>query len=246
MRFALAIEETTPYKTARPLGQSPRQVRGVVLHHTGTASSCHPHSEGSWHYLVTRDGQVVSPIDEDDVAWHARATDRWRPDWVARTAPWFTGSDINGCTIGIELVSHPQLASGYTEPQLVALERLLGDIGERHPGLWVVGHGEVQADRSDPASFPWSRFCGDDYDARNGRRLLVTLSMSDTQRQVLDACQRHGLATADDVDQLMGRYDLLAQQVASLEELLHQAQAERDEAMAQADRLRDASAQQPE
>lgn len=246
MRFAWAIEESTPYRTARPSGQAARKVRGIVLHHTATAAPCKPHANGSWHYLVTRDGQVVAPVDEDDVAWHAARTDRWRPAWVAESAPWFSGSAINSCTVGIELVGHPQLAPGYTEPQLEALGRLLADIDARHGGVWLVGHGEVQADRSDPASFPWARFCGDDFDPKNGRRLLVTTGMNDTQRQLFDACERHGLANAGDIDQLMGRYDLLAQQVQSLEQLLHQAQSERDEAIAQAEGARNAAAQQPE
>jgi|AACY02.15.fsa_nt_gi N-acetyl-anhydromuramyl-L-alanine amidase AmpD len=227
MRFAGAIETTTPYKTARPLNASPRTIRGVVLHHTATTRPCEPHAGGSWHYLVTRDGQIVAPIDEQDVAWHVASTDRWRPSWVANTAPWFTGSDINSCSIGIEIVSHPQFAPGYTEPQMIALERLLSDIVGRRGDLWIVGHGEVQSDRSDPASFPWDRICGA-RDAGNGRRLKRSIDMTDDQRQILDACDRHGLKSAEDVDQLMGRYDLLAQQVASLEHLLHEAQRERD------------------
>ena len=55
--------------------------------------------------------------------------------------------------------------------------------------------------------------------------------MTEGQQQILDACERHALTAADDIDQLMGRYDLLAQQVESLEALLVQAQAERDAAL---------------
>jgi len=55
--------------------------------------------------------------------------------------------------------------------------------------------------------------------------------MTDGQQQILDACDRHEIESADDIDQLIGRYDLLAQQVESLEGLLTQAQAERDAAL---------------
>ena len=55
--------------------------------------------------------------------------------------------------------------------------------------------------------------------------------MTAKQQQILDACERHELKCADDIDQLLGRYDLLAQQVESLVDLLAQAQAERDAAL---------------
>jgi hypothetical protein len=56
--------------------------------------------------------------------------------------------------------------------------------------------------------------------------------MTDTQRGILAAAERQGLKEEADIDQLVGRYNLLAEQVESLEHLLAEAQAERDAAIA--------------
>ena len=59
--------------------------------------------------------------------------------------------------------------------------------------------------------------------------------MTEDQKQLLAETLRHDLVHAGDIDQLVGRYDLLAQQVASLEDLLKTAQEERDAATARAE-----------
>ena len=59
--------------------------------------------------------------------------------------------------------------------------------------------------------------------------------MSIEEKALLDSLATHELKTPDDIDQLMGRYDLLAQQVDSLNSLLAEAQKERDAATARAE-----------
>ena len=243
--FPYAIESRTPFCTRQPSGDPARRILGGVLHHTATTGYCVPHANGSWHYLVDRDGSVHAEVPEDAVAWHVARTDRWHPDWVLNTAPWFAGSTINSCTIGIELVGHPQTAPGYTPPQLEALGKLLDYLGDTYPDLWWVGHGEVQADRADPASFPWEALGFGARDPRNGRR-RVSSSVKPEQQRLLDACARHDLVSDDAIDQLMGRYDLLASQVTSLRQLLIDAQGERDGAMNDAINWRDVAHQMAE
>lgn len=234
------IIRETPYKT-----ECPRIVRGVVLHHTGTKIVVAPRESGSWHYIVDRDGTIYQDVHEADVAWHTARTDRWRPAWVANTAGAFAGSAINSCTIGIEIVCHPDFedSRGYTREQLKALYGLFDDIKKEHGGaLWYVGHGMVQADRrpKEPEGFDWQGFVWDD---KNGFRYVESPFVSEgeavamdctcgpEQKALIEACGLHGLTSADAVDQLAGRYNLLAEQVDSLQWLLEQAQKERDDAI---------------
>lgn len=239
----MVARRETPNKTVTPAGRS-REIRGVVMHHTGTTHVVQCAYSGSWHYIIDRDGTAYGDIDERDIAWHTASTDRWRPSWVSHVAPWFTGSDINTCTIGIELVSHPDLPdfAGYTDPQLRSLYALFDIFKETYGDLDYVGHGQVQSNRrlKEPEHFDWEGF----EETPDGRRYLFNPytsgvshdeegQMTEEQQQILDACERHELKGADDIDQLMGRYDLLAQQVESLEALLTQAQAERDAALGQ-------------
>ena len=59
--------------------------------------------------------------------------------------------------------------------------------------------------------------------------------MSIEEKALLQALETHELGTPEDIDQLVGRYDLLAQQVDSLNSLLAAAQQERDAATARAE-----------
>lgn len=232
---------STQWKTAAPAGKS-REIRGVVLHHTGTPRLVSCSENGSWHYIVDRDGSVYNDIPEGDIAWHTARCDRWRPNWVERTAPWFSGSDVNTCTIGIEIVCHPDLpsADGYEYQQLVSLYDLFDSLAKKYGGLHYVGHGMVQKDRRirEPEGFEWEGFESDAegkgyvYSWNPYRAKEKEEEMTDTQRGILAAAERQGLKEEADIDQLVGRYNLLAEQVESLEHLLAEAQAERDAAIA--------------
>ncbi|WP_245513924.1 N-acetylmuramoyl-L-alanine amidase, partial [Mesorhizobium sp. M1D.F.Ca.ET.234.01.1.1] len=79
----------------------------MVLLYTGMATGesaeawlCDPASEVSSHYLVHEDGRVVQMVRESDRAWHAG-----RSSWFGRT-------DINSCSVGIEIVN-PGHTLGY-------------------------------------------------------------------------------------------------------------------------------------
>src|SRR5690606_1579620 len=81
----------------------------IVLHYTGMESAtaaeawlCDPASEGSAHYLVHEDGRIVQMVREADRAWHAG-----RGSWRGWT-------DINSCSIGIE-IANPGHAFDYPE-----------------------------------------------------------------------------------------------------------------------------------
>ena len=130
-----------------------RAVELVVLHYTVLDCAealdrlCDPVVEVSAHYLIDRDGTVLSLVDETHRAWHAGAG-TWRGE-----------GDVNSRSIGIELANSG--AEPFADPQMLSLERLLADILGRHalPPAAVIGHSDMAPDRkSDPgARFDWRR-----------------------------------------------------------------------------------------
>ena len=72
----------------------------IVLHYTGMADAesaltrlCKPGTEVSAHYVVLEDGRIVQCVPEMLRAWHAG------------TSSWGHDTDINSCSIGIEIVN---------------------------------------------------------------------------------------------------------------------------------------------
>lgn len=148
------IERPSPNHDARPVGAV---VDMLILHYTGMASAQaalarlrDADARVSAHYLVDEDGAVVRLVSEERRAWHAG---------VAR---WGGRDDINGVSIGVEVVN-PGHEFGYRrfpEPQMTALAALCRDIAGRHPiaARHVLGHGDVApARRADPGElFDWA------------------------------------------------------------------------------------------
>ena len=134
----------------------------LVLHYTDTPDAAtaldlltDPATKVSAHYLVDTDGRVHALVAEDRRAWHAGVAS-WRGD-----------TDINACSIGIELQNRGHSCSGpdgpepYPDVQIAALIDLVRDIRRRHdiPDHRILGHSDVAPLRKqDPgAHFPWSR-----------------------------------------------------------------------------------------
>lgn len=126
----------------------------VVIHHTGMASCaaarerlCDPAAEVSAHWLIDRDGCTEQLVDESLRAWHAGHGE------------WGGQGDVNSRSIGIEL--HNPGDEPFAEPQMRALERLLGGVMAR----WgiapkgVIGHSDMAPGRKrDPGPrFDWRR-----------------------------------------------------------------------------------------
>ena len=147
------IETRSPNFDDRPEGIP---VDMLVLHYTGMPSAkaalerlCDPAAKVSAHYMIDEDGTVHALVAEDKRAWHAGV------------ACWRGETDVNGRSVGIELVN-PGHEFGYRpfpEAQMAALVELAGDILSRHPmppGN-VVGHADVApARKQDPGElFDW-------------------------------------------------------------------------------------------
>jgi len=130
----------------------------IVLHYTGMQTGQaaldrlrDPEAKVSAHYLIEEDGRVFSLVAEERRAWHAGVS-----FWKGRR-------NLNGASIGIEIVN-PGHEFGYRpfpDAQVEAVIELVGDIRTR----WtiednqIVGHSDVAPDRrEDPGElFPWKR-----------------------------------------------------------------------------------------
>ena len=130
----------------------------LVLHYTGMRTCfaaldrlCDPAARVSAHYLIDEDGTVHGLVAEDRRAWHAGVS-RWRG-----------GRDVNGRSIGIELVNpgHEFGYRAFADAQMDALIALCAGILARHPipPRNVVGHSDVApARKQDPGErFDWPR-----------------------------------------------------------------------------------------
>lgn len=149
------VECRSPNYDERPEGA---RIDMLVLHYTGMKSAeealarlCDPEAKVSAHYTIDRDGRVYRHVPEEFRAWHAGIS------------YWAGERNINGCSIGIEIVN-PGHEFGYepfAKPQIAALLDLAGDIVERHriPPARVLGHSDVApARKEDPGElFPWSQ-----------------------------------------------------------------------------------------
>ena len=108
-----------------------------------------PASEVSAHYLVLEDGYIIQMVPESRRAWHAGAS-----SWAGET-------DINSCSIGIE-IANPGHDHGYPDfprRQIAAVTALCRSILTRHqvPADRVLAHSDVApARKQDPGEkFPW-------------------------------------------------------------------------------------------
>jgi len=128
----------------------------ILLHYTGMRDSqlalahlCTPMSEVSAHYVVMEDGHIVQCVPEKRRAWHAGQ------------AHWAGETDINSCSIGIE-IANPGHDYGYPDfprRQIAAVIALCRGIFTRHhiPADRVLAHSDVApARKKDPGEkFPW-------------------------------------------------------------------------------------------
>ncbi len=128
----------------------------IVLHYTGMQSGeaalarlVDPAAKVSAHYMIEEDGRLFALVPEARRAWHAGVSS-WRGE-----------TDINGCSVGIELVNpgHEHGYHPFPEPQIETLITLLADIRTRWTieDARILGHSDVApARKEDPGElFPW-------------------------------------------------------------------------------------------
>ena len=143
----------SPNHDERAGGRSPDM---IVLHYTGMEDAlaaldrlCDPLSKVSAHYLVFEDGRVVQMVQESRRAWHAGQS------------LWSGETDLNSCSIGIE-IANPGHDYGYPDfpkRQIAAVTALCRGISTRNtiPPTRVLAHSDIAPSRKrDPGEkFPW-------------------------------------------------------------------------------------------
>ncbi len=148
-------EIASPNHDSRP---QDTRIDMLLLHYTGMETAADalrrltdPEAKVSAHYVIDEDGTVIRMVEESRRAWHAGE------------AAWGGETDINSCSIGIELVNpgHEFGYRPYTEPQMTELEILAARLVSRYeipPGR-VLGHSDVAPTRkADPGElFDWER-----------------------------------------------------------------------------------------
>jgi N-acetylmuramoyl-L-alanine amidase len=129
----------------------------VILHYTGLPSVersievlADPRCKVSCHYVVAEDGRITQMVAEAARAWQAGVS-----FWAGET-------DINSCSIGIE-IQNPGHAGGYPPfpaAQMTAVRDLCLDICRRHPipPAGMLAHSDVAPARKiDPGEkFDWA------------------------------------------------------------------------------------------
>ena len=120
------VDCRSPNHDARPSGAA---IDMLVLHYTGMKTAdealerlCDPDAKVSAHYTIGTDGRIYAHVPEERRAWHAGVSF------------WAGEANVNGRSIGIELVN-PGHEFGYVpfaEAQIAALIDLCAAILSRH------------------------------------------------------------------------------------------------------------------
>lgn len=183
-------------------------VQFIILHYTGMKTAqdaldrlTSADSKVSAHYTVDERGETYCHVSEEDRAWHAGQSF------------WQGVTDINSCSIGIEIVN-PGHEFGYRtfpDEQVMAVIDLCRDILSRHAidPECVLAHSDVApARKTDPGElFPWKTLAEQgvgawpdvsDEDALRAGGMIVARALEDLGydprvkfRDKLIAFQRH-------------------------------------------------------
>jgi N-acetylmuramoyl-L-alanine amidase len=175
-----------------------RPIDMLVLHYTGMRTGAEalarltdPAAKVSAHYTIDRDGRIYRHVPEELRAWHAGVS------------YWAGEKNVNGRSIGIELVN-PGHEFGYVpfaDVQIAALIDLADGIVKRHhiPAARVLGHSDVApARKQDPGElFPWKCLAEYDLGIWPGAN---PLSLKRDGEDVAAALSRFGYGVAPAVD----------------------------------------------
>lgn len=102
----------------------------------------------SSHYIIGRDGTIYRLVKEKDVSFQAGKSSL--PD--GRT-------NVNSCSIGIELITTKDSLDAPTEMQIKSLTALVKDIKTRYKINYVLRHSDIAPGRkTDPWNMNWEDF----------------------------------------------------------------------------------------
>ena len=133
---------------------SSRKPDFVIIHHTAQDSLLltiktftSERTQVSAHYVIGRDGQVVQMLNDELRAWHAGLS------------KWGNNTDMNSCSIGIELDNNG--LAPFSETQINSLLILLTKLKTTYniPSANFIGHSDISPKRKQDPSilFPWKK-----------------------------------------------------------------------------------------
>lgn len=163
--FGTVLQETPPPAQAVelvPAGQQEfigsvnfgiRKPGFIILHHTAQNSTDQTiktftlkSTQTSAHYVIGRDGKIIQMVNDYLRANHAGV------------AKWGNETDINSCSLGIELDNNGD--EPYADAQINSLIALLTTLKKRYniPAANFIGHSDIAPRRKiDPNKFPWKK-----------------------------------------------------------------------------------------
>ena len=136
--------------------RSSKSITFLIIHYTGMQSEreslkklTSSASKVSSHYFIRRNGEVLSLVNDKNIAWHAGKS------------MWGKYRNLNKNSIGIELVNkgHKYGYQSFTKTQILKLTKLCKNLKKKYmiKNKFILGHSDVAPLRKiDPGEkFPW-------------------------------------------------------------------------------------------
>jgi N-acetylmuramoyl-L-alanine amidase len=159
-----------------------RKPNYVIIHHTaqGSCDSTFrtftlPRTQVSAHYVICSDGTINHMLNDYFRAWHAGSS------------RWGSITDMNSCSIGIELDNNGLVP--FQPQQINSLMVLLDSLKQRFaiPAANFIGHGDVAPARKvDPSAyFPWQQLAEKGFGLWYGDTSKIILPADFNSKQAL-------------------------------------------------------------
>jgi len=131
-------------------------IRYIIIHYTALPNIqesinylCDPNNKVSAHFLINKQGEIYSLVDEKNRAWHAGQS------------YWEGNIDINSISIGIELDYLPTNKNKYSNEMIISLRKLLLTLVNKYKIKKnnILAHSDIAPYRKiDPGiKFPWDK-----------------------------------------------------------------------------------------
>jgi len=140
-----------------------KRIKFIIIHYTGMKKESdsikrlqNPRSKVSSHYLIKKNGEILTLVPDLYEAWHAGLSN------------WKNYKYLNKNSIGIEITNpgHQHGYKNFSRQQIFSLKKLLISLIKKFKikKKYILGHSDISPDRKkDPGEkFPWQKL------AKNG------------------------------------------------------------------------------
>jgi len=156
----MALKTTLNYSpNFNPKKRTPKQIKFIIFHYTGMRGESQAinrltniQSEVSCHYLIKKNGEIITIVPDLYIAWHAGKSF------------WGNYKSLNQNSIGIEITNpgHDFNYKKFSKKQISSLLKLSKFLIKKYKinPKNILGHSDVALDRKkDPGEkFPWKYF----------------------------------------------------------------------------------------